>query len=61
MDDIQFELIDVFLELFPSGDASGGKLVHGFLLDVGMSEGFFEICFESDESPKGLVAKPCWW
>ena len=36
---------------------SGGKPIHGFLLDVGIPKGFFEICFESNESPEGLVGE----
>ena len=47
----------VLLELFSSGDAGGGKPIHGFLLDIGISESFLKICFESDKSPKGLVGE----
>ena len=57
MNDIQFELVGVLLELFSGGDMSGGKPSHGFLLDVGIPKSSLEICFESDESPEGLVGK----
>ena len=50
-------MVDVLLELFSSGSASGGEPVHGFLLNVSVSKSFLKICFESDESPKGLVGK----
>ena len=58
MDNIQFELVGISLELLPSGDVSGSKPAHSFLLDVGVSKGFLEICFESSKGPKGLVGKP---
>ena len=35
----------------------GGEPVHGFLLDVSIPKSFFEIGFESNESPEGLVGK----
>ena len=57
MDNVQFELVGVFLELFSGSDASGGEPTHGFLLDVGVPKGSFEICFEGNESPEGLVGK----
>ena len=57
MDDVEFKLIDVLLELFSSGNVGGGKPVHGFLLNVGISKCFFKICFENGESPEGLVGK----
>ena len=56
-DYIQFELVDVLLELFSSGDAGSGKPVHGFLLDIGVPEGFLKVGFEGNESPKGLVGE----
>ena len=43
--------------MFSTGDAGGGEPVHGFLLNVGIPEGFLEICFKSDKSPEGLVGK----
>ena len=45
------------LELFSSSDAGSGEPVHGFLLDVGISESFFEISFKGDKSPERLVGK----
>ena len=45
------------MELFSSGNAGGGKPGHGFLLNVGIPKGSFEICFEGDESPERLVGK----
>ena len=54
---IQLELVDVFLELFSSSDVGGGEPVHGFLLDVGISKGFFKVGFKCDECPEGLVGK----
>ena len=57
-DNIQFELVGIFLELLPSDDASGSKPAHSFLLDVGVSKGFLKICFESSKGPEGLVGKP---
>ena len=56
-DDIQFELVGIFLELFSGSDVSGGEPAHGFLLDVGIPKGSFEICFEGNKSPKELVGK----
>ena len=35
----------------------GSKPVHGFLLDIGVPEGFLEICLGSDKSPGGLVGE----
>ena len=57
VDSVQFELVDIFLELLSSGDAGSSEPVNGFLLDIGISEGFLKIGLESDESPKGLVGK----
>ena len=55
--DVQFELVDVFLELFSSGDAGGGEPIHGFLLNVGIPTSFFKVGFKGNESPEGLVGK----
>ena len=55
--DIEFELIDIFLELFSTSNAGGGKPVHGFLLDVGIPKGFLKVCFKNSESLEGLVGK----
>ena len=55
--DVQFELVDVFLELFSSGDVGGGEPIHGFLLNVGISKSFLKVGFEGNESPEGLVGK----
>ena len=57
-DDIEFESIDIILELFSRVNMGHGEPVHGFLGDVGISEGIFEILFERGESPEGLVGKP---
>ena len=57
VDNVQFEMIDILLELFSRSDASGGEPIHGFLLDIGIPEGFFKVGFESGESPKGLTGK----
>ena len=53
----QLKLVDIFLELFSSGNAGGGKPVHGFLLNVGIPESFLEISFKDSKSPKRLVGK----
>ena len=57
VDDVQFELVDIFLELFSSGDASSGEPVHGFLLDIGIPEDFFKLSFKCNERPKRLIGK----
>ena len=36
---------------------SGGEPVHSFLLDVGISKGFFKVSFKCDKCPEGLVGK----
>ena len=56
-DDVQFELVDIFLELFSSGNVSSGKPVHGFLLDIGSPEGFFKVGFKCNEHPERLIGK----
>ena len=57
MNDIQLELVDIFLELFSSSDVSSGEPVHGFLLDISISECFFKISLKGIESPKGLAGE----
>ena len=57
VDNIQLEVVDVFLELFSSSTVGGGKPVHGFLLDVGISESLFKITFKGSKSPEGLTGE----
>ena len=55
---VQLELAGVFLELFSRGDASSGKPVHSFHLDVGVTKGLLKIILEVGECSKQLVGKP---
>ena len=57
MNNVEFEHMDILLELFSIIDASGGKPIHGFLQGIDISEGFLKILFKGGKSPKGLVGK----
>ena len=57
MNEVQLELIDVFLELLSSGNASSGEPVHGFLLGIGISKSPFKAGLKNGEGPEGLVGK----
>ena len=56
VDDIEFESVDIILELFSRVNTGGREPVHGFLGSVDVSEGLFEVLLERGESPKGLVS-----
>ena len=57
MDNVQFKLIGILLELLSSGNVGGGKLVHGFLLNIGVSKCLLKVFLKGGEGPEGLVGK----
>ena len=59
-DDVQFKLVDVFLELFSSGDVGGGEPVHGFLLGIDVPKAFSKSVLKVTKVPKDWLANLCY-